>query len=318
MPRGHAVSPPLCPYPPLCPQPGCPSASGWAETTSGTTTGGAHGRASSAAPAGWTRTASTPSTSATATPTTRCGEGWGLRARAGGVRGVVGSSPCADARAICRRTDKGLLTFVDHLPVTQVVVGDTNRSGSEAQFLLGPLRCYGDREWPELRWVPCPRWVLSPHWVHTHVGSIPMLGPCLRWVLYPCWVLYPHWVHFQVGSMPTLRPIPVLGPVSTLGPFPSGVHAHIGSHPRFGSIPAQGPYSRWVHAHLSPCPAPRRQHLEHRLLQQGRSPALPHLPGQPQPRHLLLLQDHCPVRRLPGEPRLPKLRPRGAQQYGHG
>lgn len=27
-----------------------------------------------------------------------------------------------------RRTDKGLLTFVDHLPVTQVVVGDTNRS----------------------------------------------------------------------------------------------------------------------------------------------------------------------------------------------
>lgn len=46
-----------------------------------------------------------------------------------------------------RRTDKGLLTFVDHLPVTQVVVGDTNRSTSEAQFFLRPLRCYGDREW---------------------------------------------------------------------------------------------------------------------------------------------------------------------------
>ncbi|EMP40519.1 Contactin-associated protein 1, partial [Chelonia mydas] len=43
------------------------------------------------------------------------------------------------------RTDKGLLNFVDHLPVTQVVVGDTNRSQSEAQFLLGPLRCHGDR-----------------------------------------------------------------------------------------------------------------------------------------------------------------------------
>ncbi|XP_068275042.1 contactin-associated protein 1 [Nyctibius grandis] len=60
---------------------------------------------------------------------------------------------CADPKYFCNcdadhalwRTDKGLLTFVDHLPVTQVVVGDTNRSGSEAQFLLGPLRCYGDR-----------------------------------------------------------------------------------------------------------------------------------------------------------------------------
>lgn len=36
---------------------------------------------------------------------------------------------------------------MDHLPVTQVVVGDTNRSTSEAQFFLRPLRCYGDREW---------------------------------------------------------------------------------------------------------------------------------------------------------------------------
>ncbi|NWY07509.1 CNTP1 protein, partial [Nothoprocta ornata] len=61
---------------------------------------------------------------------------------------------CADPKYFCNcdadhalwRTDRGLLTFVDHLPVTQVVVGDTNRSGSEAQFLLGPLRCYGDRE----------------------------------------------------------------------------------------------------------------------------------------------------------------------------
>ncbi|NXR50509.1 CNTP1 protein, partial [Hippolais icterina] len=60
---------------------------------------------------------------------------------------------CADPQYFCNcdadhaiwRTDKGLLTFVDHLPVTQVVVGDTNRTGSEAQFMLGPLRCYGDR-----------------------------------------------------------------------------------------------------------------------------------------------------------------------------
>ncbi|XP_019361270.1 PREDICTED: contactin-associated protein 1 isoform X1 [Gavialis gangeticus] len=60
---------------------------------------------------------------------------------------------CADSRFFCNcdadhalwRVDKGLLNFVDHLPVTQVVVGDTNRSSSEAQFLVGPLRCYGDR-----------------------------------------------------------------------------------------------------------------------------------------------------------------------------
>uniref|UniRef100_A0A8C4W846 Contactin associated protein 1 n=1 Tax=Gopherus evgoodei TaxID=1825980 RepID=A0A8C4W846_9SAUR len=60
---------------------------------------------------------------------------------------------CVDPKYFCNcdadhaqwRTDKGLLNFVDHLPVTQVVVGDTNRSQSEAQFLLGPLRCYGDR-----------------------------------------------------------------------------------------------------------------------------------------------------------------------------
>ncbi|XP_066485310.1 contactin-associated protein 1 [Tiliqua scincoides] len=60
---------------------------------------------------------------------------------------------CADPRFYCNcdadhylwRTDKGLLNFVDHLPVTQVVVTDTNRTGSAAEFLLGPLRCYGDR-----------------------------------------------------------------------------------------------------------------------------------------------------------------------------
>ncbi|KAG9474253.1 hypothetical protein GDO78_004522, partial [Eleutherodactylus coqui] len=60
---------------------------------------------------------------------------------------------CADPRYFCNcdadhaqwRYDKGLLTFRDHLPVTQVVVGDTNRSGSEAWFSLGPLRCYGDK-----------------------------------------------------------------------------------------------------------------------------------------------------------------------------
>lgn len=42
--------------------------------------------------------------------------------------------------------DTGLLVFKDHLPVTQIVITDTNRSNSEAAWKIGPLRCYGDRQ----------------------------------------------------------------------------------------------------------------------------------------------------------------------------
>ncbi|GAA6088718.1 contactin-associated protein-like 2b [Tachysurus ichikawai] len=41
--------------------------------------------------------------------------------------------------------DAGVLMYKDHLPVTQVLVGDTQRSGSEAKITVGPLRCHGDR-----------------------------------------------------------------------------------------------------------------------------------------------------------------------------
>lgn len=50
---------------------------------------------------------------------------------------------------------------MDHLPVTQVVVGDTNRSNSEAQFFLRPLRCYGDREWQNPFVCPPQGWLSS-------------------------------------------------------------------------------------------------------------------------------------------------------------
>uniref|UniRef100_A0A4W3H0T9 Uncharacterized protein n=1 Tax=Callorhinchus milii TaxID=7868 RepID=A0A4W3H0T9_CALMI len=40
--------------------------------------------------------------------------------------------------------DTGLLSYKDHLPVTQFVFGDLNRTDSEAAYRLGPLRCYGD------------------------------------------------------------------------------------------------------------------------------------------------------------------------------
>lgn len=45
---------------------------------------------------------------------------------------------------LCRYSDKGYLDFRDHLPVRRVVIGDTNRTGSEAKFSVGPLRCHGD------------------------------------------------------------------------------------------------------------------------------------------------------------------------------
>ncbi|XP_051792340.1 contactin-associated protein 1 isoform X1 [Erpetoichthys calabaricus] len=60
---------------------------------------------------------------------------------------------CTDNRFFCNcdadyrqwYSDKGILKYTDHMPVTRVVIGDTNRTGSEATFYLGPLRCYGDR-----------------------------------------------------------------------------------------------------------------------------------------------------------------------------
>lgn len=59
---------------------------------------------------------------------------------------------CADPKYYCNcdadygqwKYDRGLLKFKEDLPVTKVVVGDTNRSNSEARFNVGPLRCYGD------------------------------------------------------------------------------------------------------------------------------------------------------------------------------
>ncbi|XP_077580173.1 contactin-associated protein-like 2b isoform X1 [Stigmatopora nigra] len=45
------------------------------------------------------------------------------------------------------REDAGLLVYKNHLPVKQVVVGDTSRAGSEAKLTVGPLRCQGNRKY---------------------------------------------------------------------------------------------------------------------------------------------------------------------------
>ncbi|XP_047444434.1 contactin-associated protein-like 2b isoform X2 [Mugil cephalus] len=60
---------------------------------------------------------------------------------------------CTDPKYYCNcdadlpswREDAGLLVYKDHLPVSQVVVGDTRRAGSEAKLTIGPLKCQGDR-----------------------------------------------------------------------------------------------------------------------------------------------------------------------------
>uniref|UniRef100_A0A8B9K597 Contactin associated protein-like 5b n=1 Tax=Astyanax mexicanus TaxID=7994 RepID=A0A8B9K597_ASTMX len=50
-----------------------------------------------------------------------------------------------DADRTTWENDTGLLSYKDHLPVTEMVVGDTNRTGSEAVYRVGSLQCYGDR-----------------------------------------------------------------------------------------------------------------------------------------------------------------------------
>ncbi|KAJ8252791.1 hypothetical protein GJAV_G00205620 [Gymnothorax javanicus] len=41
--------------------------------------------------------------------------------------------------------DTGLLSYKDHLPVSEIAIGDTNRTGAEAIYRVGPLHCSGDR-----------------------------------------------------------------------------------------------------------------------------------------------------------------------------
>ncbi|KAM6469907.1 contactin-associated protein-like 4 isoform 1-T1 [Liasis olivaceus] len=66
--------------------------------------------------------------------------------------GIEGS--CIDSQHDCNcdadrnewTNDTGLLSYKDHLPVTELVITDTGRPNSEAAYKLGPLLCQGDRE----------------------------------------------------------------------------------------------------------------------------------------------------------------------------
>ena len=55
--------------------------------------------------------------------------------------------PCGEPPCSRRAVDSGVLSYKDHLPLSRLLVGDTNRSGSEAVYRVGPLRCYGDSEY---------------------------------------------------------------------------------------------------------------------------------------------------------------------------
>ncbi|XP_075455712.1 contactin-associated protein-like 4 isoform X2 [Ascaphus truei] len=60
---------------------------------------------------------------------------------------------CVDSQLYCNcdadrnewSNDTGFLSNKDHLPVTQIVITDTERHHSEAAYKLGPLLCWGDR-----------------------------------------------------------------------------------------------------------------------------------------------------------------------------
>ncbi|NWW63601.1 CNTP2 protein, partial [Ifrita kowaldi] len=62
---------------------------------------------------------------------------------------------CTDPKYYCNcdadykqwRKDSGMLSYKEHLPVSQVVVGDLDRPGSEAKVSVGPVRCQGDRNY---------------------------------------------------------------------------------------------------------------------------------------------------------------------------
>lgn len=71
------------------------------------------------------------------------------------------SSWVTDICIICRVNDTGILSYKDHLPVREIIIGDTHRPGSEAVYNIGPLRCYGDSKWSVFLFILFDEW--DPH-----------------------------------------------------------------------------------------------------------------------------------------------------------
>ncbi|KAM8934053.1 contactin-associated protein-like 5 [Pelodytes ibericus] len=78
---------------------------------------------------------------------------------------------CIDMRHFCNcdadryewTNDTGLLNFKEHLPVSRIVISDTNRPGSEAAWKIGPARCSGDRSfWNAASFNTMPSYLYFP------------------------------------------------------------------------------------------------------------------------------------------------------------
>uniref|UniRef100_A0A673JQT8 Contactin-associated protein 1-like n=1 Tax=Sinocyclocheilus rhinocerous TaxID=307959 RepID=A0A673JQT8_9TELE len=80
-------------------------------------------------------------------------EYWGGAFPESGKCGCAVNQTCTDSKYWCNcdadyrqwHSDKGYLSFRDHLPVRRIVIGDTNRTGSEVRYSVGALYCHGDR-----------------------------------------------------------------------------------------------------------------------------------------------------------------------------
>lgn len=61
--------------------------------------------------------------------------------------------------SFCRAEDSGLLTDKESLPVRSLVLGDIQKPGSEAAYMVGSLRCHGDSEFSSnclIKWQTYP------------------------------------------------------------------------------------------------------------------------------------------------------------------
>uniref|UniRef100_A0A3B5MF64 Uncharacterized protein n=1 Tax=Xiphophorus couchianus TaxID=32473 RepID=A0A3B5MF64_9TELE len=71
--------------------------------------------------------------------------------------------------------DTGILSYKDHLPVSQIVIGDTNRTGSQAVYHVGSLRCYGDNRGSDRLFGPTDSAAASPSEFTANTASIKLL-----------------------------------------------------------------------------------------------------------------------------------------------
>lgn len=73
-----------------------------------------------------------------------------------------------------------MLSYKDHLPLTEIVIGDTNRTGSAAVYRVGSLHCNGDSKFSSVHIIiPKARMpILILVFVHTDYANKKVLYFC--------------------------------------------------------------------------------------------------------------------------------------------